>query len=168
MNREDELLNILLAQESEKYTLIINKKVPNQELMVLKENSLEGAKKYYPDKEFEILVEKENLKVVLERIKSLALTDYDVVFLDNLKFEDFYLTEKYLNKYTGVRSIVIDSRCRNLKSSKSKKIEEKIKEEIDHATNTYTLSAFEELLLGESIEGIKEYAKEKNISLNLQ
>lgn len=172
MNREESLLAILLDERNNdtanKYTLIINKNAPNKELMLLKENSLEGAKKYYPDKEFEVLVEKINLKVVLEKIFELELTDYDVVFLDNLVFEDFYITERYLLTKTGVRSIVIDSRSRNQKNSSLKKIEDKIKEELDNAKDIYNLTPFDELLLGSKIDSIKKYAEEKGISLNLK
>lgn len=167
MNREEELLNLLLNEE-EKYTLIINKKVPNKELMLLKKNSLEGAKKYYPNKEFRILVERNNLKTSLEKMKELKLTDYDVVFLDTLNFQDFYVTIRYLNLFTSVRSIVMDSGLRKEKDKKEGKIEDKIKEEIAQAEGEYNLSPLNELLLGKKIDSIKDYSKEKNISLKLQ
>lgn len=167
MSREEELINNLL-NEKEKYTLIINKKAPNKELMLLKVNSLEGAKKYYPNKEFEILVKEDNLKISLEKMKELKLTDYDVVFLDTLNFQDFYVTIIYLNLYTTVRSIVMDSGLRKEKDKKEGKIEDKIKEEIDQAEKEYNLHPLNELLLGKKIDVIKDYAKEKNISLNLQ
>ncbi len=166
MNREEELFNILL-NEKEKYTLIINKKAPNNELMLLKVGSLEGAQKYYPNKDFVILIERDNLKVCLEKIKELKLTDYDVVFLDTLNFQDFYITIRYLNLYTTVRSIIMDSALRKEKEKKEGKIEEKIKEEIDQVAEKYELTALDELLLGKKIDAIKDYAKEKNISINL-
>lgn len=166
MSREEELFNILL-NEQEKYTLMINKKALNKELMLLKEKSLDGAKKYYPNKEFEILIEKDHLKRALEKMKELNLTDYDVVFLDTLNFQDFYITIRYLNFYTTVRSIIMDSALRKEKEKKEGKIEDQIKEEIEQATEKYDLSALNELLLGKKIDTIKDYAKEKNISLNL-
>lgn len=166
MSREEELFDILL-NEQEKYTLMINKKALNKELMLLKEKSIDGAKKYYPNKEFEILIEKDNLKRALEKMKELNLTDYDVVFLDTLNFQDFYITIRYLNFYTTVRSIIMDSALRKEKEKKEGKIEDQVKEEIEQATEKYDLSALNELLLGKKIDTIKDYAKEKNISLNL-
>jgi len=170
MTRKEELLNILLTEKdtpsSNKYTLIINKFAPNKELMLLKEKNLDSAQKYYPDKEFDILIEKSTLKVILEKINELSLTDYDVVFLDYLVFEDYYITESYLLTKSEVRSIVIDSRSRNEKNSTIKKIEDKIKEELDTATSNYNLTPFNELLLDKKIDSIKEYANKKKISLN--
>lgn len=169
MSREETLLEIFLEEkeqnEKQKYTLIINKNAENKELMILKSSSLEGAKKYYPDKNFETLVNEESLKSVLKKIKELSLTDYDVIFIDKLDFENFFVTKKYINNYTEVRSIIIDSALRNLEGSKTKKITDKIKEEIDSESESYDLKVLDELLLGKNIEEIKNYSKEKNISL---
>lgn len=168
MNKEEILIkNILndLEAKDQKYTLVINKKAPNKELMLLKEESLVGAKKYYPEKEFEVLKDNSTLKEVLQEIKKLNLIDYDVIFIDKIDFESFYTTEKYLNIYTGVRSIVIDSSLRNEENKKTKKIVDIIKEQLDNSTDNYILTPFNELLLGKNISEIEEYAKEKNISL---
>lgn len=169
MTREEELIKIVLDEtekEEQKYTLIINQKAPNQELMILKKNHLEGAKKYYPQKEFEVLVNKKSLKEVSETLKKLELTDYDVVFIDDLEMKDFYTIEHFLLTSTGVRSIVINSNCRNAEGKIAKKTLDKIKNEIENAENTYHLKASDELLLGKQLSEIEEYANEKKILLN--
>lgn len=168
MTRKQELIEKVLSEtekEETKYTLIINEKAPNQELMVLKENHLEGAKKYYPEKEFKVLVKKKGLKDIANALEKLDLTEYDVIFLDHLEWKDFYTIKQFLLTFTGVRSIVINSICRNMEGSITKKTVEKIKKEIDSSEESYHLKAIDELLLDGQLPEIEKYASEKGISL---
>ncbi len=158
-----ELLEKLKEEQLEKnYTLIINKNASNKEFMVLKKEHLIGAQKYYPQKEFVEILKNDNIKNILDKLIELKLTEYDVVFIDNLDFEIFYLVEHYLLTFTQLRSIVIDSRCRIKEEKAVNRILEKIKNEIDNCDNTYNISLFDELVLEKRVIDIEEYAKEKN------
>jgi hypothetical protein len=168
MDRKDELLNIL-KQEPEynepKFDIFQNIDASNIEIMIIKNTSYKGLMAYYPDKNYKELGIDKSLKEIMDIIDTYVITYNDVIFLDKLDFEDFYFLTTYLKKTTGISSLVIDSRSRIETSSKSKKITDKIKSEIDEAINNgekiYNLSAFNELLLDKNIAEIKEYNNDK-------
>ncbi len=167
MTREELLKAFKDEQTDNDYSLITNKNSENKEFMILKKEHVKGAKLYYPEKDLEIILESENLKNILNKVEEIKPTDYDVIFIDNFDIEIFYLIEQYILTFTGVKSIIIDSRCR-VKEAKAKTKEiDKIKENIDNTSGSYKISLFDELILEKDLKELEEYAKEKNIEIKL-
>ena len=163
MTKEDLLKKVKDEHINNDYTLIRNKNAANKEYMLLKKEHVQSAKKYYPQKEFEIILKDDNLKNILDKLEEMKPTDYDVIFIDNFEIEEFYLIEQYVLTFTGIRSTIIDSRCREKEKKAPQKALEKVKQDIDDAKGSYKISSFDELILDKSLEEVKEYAKEKNI-----
>lgn len=167
MTREELLKAFKDEQTDNDYSLIKNKNSENKELMILKKDHVKGTKLYYPEKSLEVILESNNLKNILNMIEEIKPTDYDVVFIDNFEVEIFYLIEQYILTFTGIKSTIVDSRCRAKEAKAKTKAIDKIKEKLDKTNENYEISLFDELIIGKSIEEIEEYAKEKNIKIKL-
>ncbi len=167
MTREELLKAFKDEQIYNDYSLITNKNSENKEFMILKKEHIKGAKLYYPEKDLEVILENDNLKSILNKIEEIKPTDYDVIFIDNFDIEIFYLIEQYILTFTGIKSTIVDSRCRAKESKAKTKVIDKIKEKLDNIKGPYEISLFDELIIGKNIKELEEYAKEKNIEIKL-
>ena len=167
MTKEELLKALKNEQTDNNYSLIINKNAENKEFMLLKKEHVTGAKLYYPQKEFEVILGNNNLKNILNKLEEIKPTDYDVIFIDNFDVEIFYLVEQYVLTFTGIKSTIVDSRCRTKEGKAKQKSIDKIKEKLDNTSDNYQISLFDEIIIGKNIEELKEYAKEKNLEIKL-
>ncbi len=169
MEEKELILKLIDLRKKEKetpYMLLHNTKAPDVELAVIKATGLKNMRAYYPDKEFIVLLEKTDMGTLLEKLGNMNLTDYDVVFIDHIDYNDFFLLNRYLRLFTGVRTVVPSSSLRAKMESNRHTIVDKIKAKIDEGDINITL--FDQLMLGKSLGDILAYAKEKEITLSIE
>lgn len=151
------------------YSLLINKEIWNKELFMLYTKNKPGLNNYYPDKKEETLIDNASIKEVIDKLIEYELTYNDVLFIDQIKFEDYVLLNTYIKEFSTLRSIVKNSKS---ESEMSKKIKGKTQEILDIIENneensTISIDKFTRMLLliAKSEKEILEKAKEKNIEI---
>ncbi len=169
MEEKELILKLIAKRKEEKnniYQLLQNTKAANVELYVIPTSSEPGLRVYYLEKEFVSLLDSVDMGTLLEYLKKMNLTDYDVIFLGHLDYLDFFLINRFLTQFTGVRTTVPDSKYRARMESNAYKIVEEIKKKVEDGDPSITL--FDQLRLGNQLDEILTYAKENNISLDVE
>lgn len=167
-DRKKELLEILKeesANNGNKYTLLENKIEFGHELAIVLSKSVEGLRKYYPSKNYEVVLDTVSFKEVILFLEKLNITYQDIILIQKIPFIDFTLFDEFLKYYDYRPQLILEFASRIEQNKKKGKLLDKIKEEIDHASSTYTLQALDEICLGKKVEEIKEYANSKNIKI---
>ncbi len=167
-DRKKELLEILKEESinnGNKYTLLENQIEFGHELAIVLSKSVEGLRKYYPSKNYEVLKESVCFKEIIEYLENLNITYQDIILIQKIPFVDFTLFDEFLLYYDYRPQLILDFASRIEQNKKKGKLLDKIKEEIDNASSVYNLTALDEICLGKNIEEIKEYAKDKNIEI---
>lgn len=166
--RKKELIEILKEESvssENKYTLLENKIEFGHEVAIVLSRSVEALRKYYPSKNYEVVLDTVCFKEIITFLENLNITYQDIILIQKIPFEDFTLFDEFL-LYNDYRpQLILDFASRVEQNKKKGKLLDQIKEQIDKETSTYHLKALDELCLGKNIEEIKEYAKEKNIEI---
>lgn len=167
-DRKKELIEILKEESKSslnRYTLLENKIDFGHEFAIVLSQSVEGIKRYYPTKKYEVVLDMVCFKEIIDYLENLTLTYQDILFIQKIPFEDFTLLDEFLLYHDYRPQLVLDYASRIEQQKEKGKIVDRIKEEIDNSSSTYSLKALDELILGSHLEEIQEYAKEKNIEI---
>lgn len=167
-DRKQELIERLKEESTtskNRYTLLENKIEFGHEFAIVLSSAVEGIKRYYPSKKYEVVLDTVCFKEIINYLEKLTLTYQDILFIQKIPFEDFTLLDAFLLYHDYRPQLVLDYASRIEQQKVNKTIVDRIKEEIDKASSTYSLKALDELVLGSHLEEIQEYAKEKNIEI---
>ena len=167
-DRKKQLLELLKEKSinnGNKYTLLENKIEFGHELAIVLTKSVDGLRKYYPSKNYEVVLDTVPFKEIILFLEKLNITYQDIILIQKIPFVDFMLFDEFLLYYDYRPQLILEFASRIEQNKKKGKISDKIKEEIDQASSTYHLKAIDEICLGKKIEEIKEYAKSKEIEI---
>lgn len=167
-DRKKELLEILKEESKEEghlYTLLENKIEFGREYAIVLTSSEEGLRKYYPEKNYEVVKKEVYFKEIINFLETLNIVYEDIILIQKIPFIDFTLFDEFLLYYDYRPQLILEFSSRIEQGKVKGGLMDKIKLQIDNSEKTYTLSALDEICLGKSLEEIKEYAKEKNIEI---
>lgn len=170
-DRVKELIEILKRNSSKndnKYTLLNNNIEFGRELAIVLSKSEDALRRYYPEKKYEVIKKEVSFDEIITYLEELNLTYEDIILIQRIPFEDFMLFDTFLNYNNYTPQLILEYKSRIEQNNNKKKVVDKVCNDIDNASNTYNLSALDELCLEDNIDKVREYAKSKDIEIEYE